>query len=142
MVAQPVRHEVSLAYVAAGIAHSGLVVTKQEVDPGPLGLVPLEQVGQVGATGGQDMARPVRDLRGRQAARRAVDEEQLDLLATHAPIISSTSDTSAELVRRPEKAAVRRERRSAAPFLRAAFKFVHSRMAAPPDSWAAATAAA
>lgn len=40
------------------------------------------------------MASPVGDLRRRQPTRRAVDEEELDLLAAHAPIISSASDKS------------------------------------------------
>lgn len=42
--------------VATRVSHCGSVVAEEQVDAGALGLVSLEQVGKVGAAGGEDMA--------------------------------------------------------------------------------------
>ena len=94
MVAQAVGDDIGLTDIAAGVADCSFVVTEQQVDAGALNLVALQQAGQVGTASGEHVASPVGDLRRRQPTRRAVDEEELDLLAAHAPIISSASDKS------------------------------------------------
>jgi hypothetical protein len=90
--AQTVGDHVSLADVAAGVAQRVVVITKQEIHSCSGCLVPLEQIGQIRAAAGQHMARPVGDLGSRHTAGRAVDEEQLDLLAAHG-LSTATSST-------------------------------------------------
>jgi len=93
VVTQAVCHDVGLAEVATRAADGRFVVAKKQVDAGSLGFLPPEQISQVRSAGRQDMSRPIRDLCGSQAARSPVDEEQLDLLAAHAVIISQDRDT-------------------------------------------------
>lgn len=85
MVAKPVCNHVSLTDVATGLTDGGRVVSKQQVDAGALLLGSVEQGTKVRATGVQHVPGPVRDLRRGQPAGRAVDQEQLDLLASHQP---------------------------------------------------------
>lgn len=50
VVAKPLCHHVGFADVAARVAHDGLVIAEQEVDPSPLSLLAPEQIGEVGPT--------------------------------------------------------------------------------------------
>lgn len=47
VIAQPLRHNISLADVAARIADGRLVFSEQQVSSGPLSLIALQQVSQV-----------------------------------------------------------------------------------------------
>ena len=83
MVAEPRDEVLRAPDVAANAAHRLLVVAKQEVRAVALRLRALEHIAKVGAWPGEDVTGPAGDLRG-DAARDALHEEQLDVLARHA----------------------------------------------------------
>lgn len=70
--------------VAAHTAEGAGVIAKEEVHTVAAGLLPLEQLTQVGPWAEQDVARPADDLRGRDSAGDPIDQEELDVLSGHA----------------------------------------------------------
>ena len=100
---------VGLTDVAAIGFDRGLILAEQDVGPGPLCLITVEQIRKVRPPRHQHMSGPVGDLSGGQTTGRSVGEEKLDLLAAHG--ISNGSRPATE-VRRPENAAASKDRRS------------------------------
>jgi len=84
-------NDVCFADGTARVTERLLVVAQQQVDAGSPGLLALQQGTDSSARSGEHVPGPIRDLGGRQPARRPIDEEQPDLFATHTSIIPHTA---------------------------------------------------
>jgi hypothetical protein len=94
VVAEPRDEVLRAPDVAAHAAHRLLVVAEQEVGAVAPRLRALQHIAEVGARPGEHVTGPAGDLRRGDAARDALDEEQLDVLAPHATASLKVSSLS------------------------------------------------
>ncbi|MCE5203852.1 MAG: hypothetical protein LLG24_06560 [Actinomycetia bacterium] len=94
VVAEPVDEVLRAADVAAHATDSFLVIAEEQVGAVPLGFIALEHIAELRARSGEHVARPAGDLRRSDPARNTLHEEQLDVLAGHAPASLKVSSRS------------------------------------------------